>query len=157
MTRHGAHCTSRAFVTRCRRCQQEVFYWECVHGCKVLFEHPTYGKLVKHRCRPKGGKKRPVPNERVALETQAKKNWADHHKKIHRCPSCGKVFKDGRSLAQHLKNKDGCDGVDVDEYFERLVRSAESISPATRGFVRNPTDVTFGRVVFKPKRKRRSS
>ena len=47
---HGPFCRKRSFETNCKICGAFVLYWECIHGVKVLFDLPIYGKPLSHRC-----------------------------------------------------------------------------------------------------------
>ena len=52
---HGKHCYLRSFQSKCPKCNVNILFWECTHGCKVFFEYPPYGKLVRHICRRRDG------------------------------------------------------------------------------------------------------
>jgi len=97
---HGKHCYLRSFQSTCPKCNASVLYWECTHGSKVFFEYPPYGKLVRHYCRHRKvslyiKKKHPiiVKKPKGLLETQSLS-----------CPICGKLFKNGNSLKNHIEN-----------------------------------------------------
>lgn len=95
---HGKHCYLRSFQTKCPKCGVDVLYWECNHGCKVFFEYPPYGKLLKHICRRdiyKNRKKKYtiiVKKPKKLLETASPS-----------CPVCGKLFKTENDVKEHMK------------------------------------------------------
>ena len=96
---HGKHCQLRAFRTVCPNpdCKKEVFYWECIHGCKVFFEYPIYGKLIRHKCKtiPAGGKLKKKYRIEVKVPTFIEKEFFG-------CPICGKIFKTKEQLNNHI-------------------------------------------------------
>lgn len=95
---HGSHCHLRSFQTKCPKCGATVLYWECTHGCKVFFNYPPYGKLVRHYCR-------------VALNEKTKNKYPVIVKPpcylsenpSPSCPICGKLFKTENDLNKHLR------------------------------------------------------
>jgi len=95
---HGKHCYRRSFQTKCPICNADVLYWECAHGCKVFFEYPPYGRLVKHYCRhhlsvsPKKDRYRIIVKKPLGLLINPYLS----------CPVCGKLFKNEENLKNHL-------------------------------------------------------
>ncbi|TFG06751.1 MAG: hypothetical protein EU539_06760 [Promethearchaeota archaeon] len=96
---HGKHCFLRSFKTKCPSCGADVLYWECVHGCKVFFDYPPYGKLIKHKCKNYSGKKL---QNRYPVIIKKPKGLLEESSPS--CPSCGKIFKTERDLKNHLIN-----------------------------------------------------
>ncbi|MFX1303926.1 MAG: hypothetical protein ACFFBV_03735 [Promethearchaeota archaeon] len=97
---HGKHCYLRSFQTNCPKCHASVLYWECVHGSKVFFEYPPYGKLVKHYCRYRNGKF----NLKKKIQIIVKKPKRFLNNQSPSCPVCGKLFKNKDSLEDHFEN-----------------------------------------------------
>lgn len=97
---HGKHCYKRSFPTKCPRCGEEVLYWECTHGCKVFFEYPPYGKLIRHRC-----KKQNKKNTKNKYPVIVKGPLGMPEINFPSCPACGKIFKSEGDLQQHLNQK----------------------------------------------------
>jgi uncharacterized C2H2 Zn-finger protein len=95
--RHGAHCRTRSFPTKCKNCNATVLYWECSHGVKIIVEYPVYGKTLKHICKTiKKSKSRSVISH------------AAHAEKLSnvitfQCPVCGKILENEKSLLNHIK------------------------------------------------------
>ncbi|MBD3256297.1 MAG: hypothetical protein GF383_14460 [Candidatus Lokiarchaeota archaeon] len=94
---HGKHCYLRSFQTMCPKCGKDVLYWECTHGCKVFFEYPPYGKLIKHKC-----KKYKSRNQKKLYPIIVKKPKGLLEKASPSCPNCGKLFKREKDLKKHL-------------------------------------------------------
>lgn len=116
--------TLRAFVTKCRRCGEPVFYWESTRGAKVFFQYPIYGKLVRHRC----PRRRP---EQGPEKSHAERRWEEHHKEYYECPACGKSFPREQQLKQHIKQKKHVDRVHRDffsggQYFRAMEQFLEA-------------------------------
>lgn len=97
---HGKHCQTRSFRTVCPNleCGVDVFYWECLHGCKIFFEYPVYGKLIRHRCKKRsveaGLKKKHLIEVKVPTFEDLK---------FYDCPICGKIFKNKDQLVNHIR------------------------------------------------------
>ena len=105
---HGKHCYRRSFQTKCRKCGVDVLYWECIHGSKIFFEYPPYGKLVRHYCRKSLGK-----NVKSKYPVFVKKPEKILKNASPSCPACGKLFKNENDLKEHLKqlkNRDDLHG-----------------------------------------------
>jgi len=96
---HGKHCYLRSFKTSCPKCKKEVLYWECKHGCKVFFEYPPYGKLVKHFCKLQLSKSQKIKDPIII-----KRPKFLFEKVFRSCPICGKFFNNENNLKDHLKN-----------------------------------------------------
>ena len=97
---HGKHCYLRSFKTSCPRCGNDVLYWECTHGCKVFFQYPPYGKLIRHICKSYEGKSKASGNKYPVI---VKKPKGLLEKASPSCPACGKIFKTELNLREHLK------------------------------------------------------
>ncbi|MHA1491273.1 MAG: hypothetical protein ACTSRI_16685 [Promethearchaeota archaeon] len=95
---HGKHCYLRSFQTKCPKCGTPVLYWECTHGCKIFFEYPPYGKLIKHICRQSIEKKR---KNKYPIIIKKPRNLLEEASPS--CPVCGKLFKNETNLKEHLK------------------------------------------------------
>lgn len=96
---HGRHCYLRSFQTKCPKCGMDVLYWECTHGCKIFFDYPPYGKLVKHFCRKNLGERetnkyRIIVKKPIILVENVPPS----------CPVCGKFFKSEKNLKDHLSS-----------------------------------------------------
>ncbi|MFX1305411.1 MAG: hypothetical protein ACFE91_11200 [Promethearchaeota archaeon] len=97
---HGKHCYLRSFHSKCPKCNASILYWECTHGCKVFFEYPPYGKLVKHFCRHH----RELFNIKKSFQNIVIKPKRILQKQSPSCPVCGKLFKEINSLEDHLED-----------------------------------------------------
>ena len=97
---HGKHCYLRSFQSKCPNCNANILYWECTHGSKVFFEYPPYGKLVRHYCRHHKG----ILNKKKKFQVIVKKPIGLLEKQSPSCPICGKLFKNGNDLDNHLQN-----------------------------------------------------
>ncbi len=97
---HGKHCYLRSFKTSCPRCGDDVLYWECTHGCKVFFQYPPYGRLIRHICKRYEGKSQASGNKYPVI---VKKPKGLLGKASPSCPACGKIFKTEVNLREHLK------------------------------------------------------
>jgi len=97
---HGKHCYLRSFQSICPKCNASVLYWECTHGSKVFFEYPPYGKLVRHICRHH----KVLFNIKKKYPVIVKKPKGLLEKCSLSCPICGKLFKNGNDLHNHLEN-----------------------------------------------------
>lgn len=95
---HGKHCYLRSFRTVCPTCNTDVLYWECAHGCKVFFEYPPYGKLVRHFCRRHLSSSHKKNRYRIIV----KKPIGLLEKEYLSCPICGKLFKTEIILIDHF-------------------------------------------------------
>ena len=141
---HGKHCYLRSFQTKCRKCGADVLYWECTHGCKIFFEYPPYGKLIKHYCRK-------------ALGTPIKKKYPLYVKGPEKslknaspsCPACGKLFKSDRDLNEHLKSLKS-----RDEYHEQFLKDDFTfINKKKEKKSIKSGELIFGKINIKPKNK----
>ena len=94
---HGKHCYLRSFKTTCRKCGDEVLYWECTHGSKLFFNYPPYGKLIRHYCR-----RPPIKDPRKHYPITIKKPKGLLENASPSCPVCGRVFKYEYSLNEHI-------------------------------------------------------
>jgi len=97
---HGKHCYLRSFQSECPRCNANILYWECTHGCKVFFEYPPYGKLIRHICRHREG---PF-NQKTKDSIIVKKPKGLLEERSLSCPICGKLFKNVNSLDDHVES-----------------------------------------------------
>jgi uncharacterized Zn finger protein len=88
-------------------------YWECTHGCKVFFEYPPYGKLIKHKCKKKGNKDRKKIYKNIIKKPKGLLNNPNLH-----CPACGKVFQNKQSLRDHIKS------LKSQDYYHRILISS---------------------------------
>jgi len=101
---HGPHCYLRSFKTECPNCGAKVLYWECTHGCKVFFEYPPYGKLIKHKC--KNHRER-TTKKKYKIIVKRPKGLLENNSKY--CPACGKVFDNQKSLNDHINQMEKFD------------------------------------------------
>ncbi len=155
--KHGAACTLRTFVSKCKRCGAPVLYWECIHGCKVFFQYPVYGKLIRHRCA------RVEDPSRQEESEIAEREYQQTHKQFFQCPVCAKNFTTERQLDQHIKEKKNIDDAHHNfflggQYFDQInafVNSPEykqGIGIPVKKFQRLSEEVKFGKIVFKKNR-----
>ncbi len=107
---HGPFCRKRAFETNCKLCGAPTLYWECVHGVKVLFDLPIYGKPIAHRCpkkaldqikaksgSPKYGKFKVLKSFQEFQEEEA-----DSMSGKFRCPVCNNRYTDLNLFLSHI-------------------------------------------------------
>ena len=94
---HGKHCVLRTFPTKCPKCKEDVLYWECTHGCKLFFNYPIYGKLIKHIC------KREVLNKKKKFPVIVKAPIKLLKEEKPSCSVCGKPFNSINDLNSHLR------------------------------------------------------
>ncbi|MHA1231274.1 MAG: hypothetical protein ACTSRP_12760 [Candidatus Helarchaeota archaeon] len=94
---HGPWCTTRRFVMRCPKCNKEVLYWECEHGCKVFFDLPLRRPLTKHKCNRKSYREL-----RIEMEIELEEEF--FFIEDHICPVCYRNFKNEKDLKNHLKS-----------------------------------------------------
>ncbi len=139
---HGKHCYLRSFKTNCKKCGQEVLYWECTHGSKLFFNYPPYGKLIRHFCRENLSsiKKKSYP----ILVKSPNKNLTKYSPS---CPVCGKLFKNEEDISEHLrqlKNNDEIHKVFFDTGYKNQNNSEIKKPPSKR-------IPKFGRITIKEK------
>ena len=114
---HGKHCYLRSFKTSCPSCGKEVLYWECIHGCKVFFLYPPYGKLIRHICSKYKGMSKNSLNKYPVI---VKKPKGLLETASPSCPACGKLFKTELNLKEHLKQLKKSDLLHI-QYFEQEI------------------------------------
>lgn len=111
---HGKHCALRSFPTKCPKCREDVFYWECTHGCKIFFTYPVYGKLIRHICKNESlSRKNKFP---VIVKTPVKLFKEENST----CSVCGKNFKSLNDLNSHLKEIKKLDPLHTKFYKNKL-------------------------------------
>ncbi|TFF89970.1 MAG: hypothetical protein EU548_05375 [Promethearchaeota archaeon] len=108
---HGSHCYLRSYKTSCPSCGKDVLYWECTHGCKVFFEYPPYGKLIKHRC-----KKYKTKDQRKKYKVIVKPPKGLSENPSPRCKACGKYFSTEYDLKAHINQLKDFDLIHMDIY-----------------------------------------
>jgi len=136
---HGPHCYLRSFQTTCRKCGDEVLYWECTHGSKLFFNYPPYGKMIRHSCR-----RLPAKDPKKSYPVVVKKSKGLLVKASPSCPVCGKIFQSEYSLNEHLnylKKRDK----DHISFFSESNEKDEEDSEANSGF----KPPRFGRINIK--------
>ncbi|MHA1311880.1 MAG: C2H2-type zinc finger protein [Candidatus Helarchaeota archaeon] len=94
---HGPWCRVRSFKTRCPKCNAEVFYWECEHGCRVFFDLPLRRPLRRHRCN-KGA----YSDARIKINEDLDEGYV--FRDFYNCPVCNRLFKSEKDLKNHLKS-----------------------------------------------------
>lgn len=139
---HGSHCYLRSFKTKCPNCGEDVLYWECTHGCKVFFEYPPYGKLIKHKCR-----KKPT-NQKKKYEPIVKKPKGLLDNPNLYCPACGKVFQNKKNLKDHINS------LKSQDYYHRiLISSFEDLDSEDLKKNHNESETkhrpVFGKITFR--------
>ncbi|MBN1800080.1 MAG: hypothetical protein JW891_01155 [Candidatus Lokiarchaeota archaeon] len=141
---HGKHCYLRSFKTKCRKCGDDVLYWECTHGSKLYFNYPPYGKLVRHYCR-----KVPDENQKKKKEIIVKRPIGIDNKESPRCLVCGKMFKSAQDLEQHFNQ------LKKSDYLHQLF-SDSAISPKQEKSEENSEyQPKFGRINIKKKEQKK--
>ena len=148
---HGRHCYLRSFQTKCPTCDIDVLYWECKHGSKVFFNYPPYGKLIRHFCRHRKGLiniKRTYP---IIVKTP--KGLLENESPS--CPVCGKLFKNGINLKDHLKNSKINDNLHKVFFKNELIFEKEyrEISQKNSDQIKMYNKPKFGRINIKKKKK----
>jgi uncharacterized C2H2 Zn-finger protein len=78
-----------------------VLYWECTHGSKIFFEYPPYGKLQRHFCRQTRGRL----SKKKEFPVVVKQPKGLLEEPYFSCPVCGKIFKEEKSVQDHLKER----------------------------------------------------
>jgi hypothetical protein len=149
-TAHGSHCYLRSFKTKCPNCGADVLYWECTHGCKVFFEYPPYGKLIKHIC-----KKRRHKNVKKEYKNIVKTPKGLLENSNVYCPACGKAFDNEASLHNHIQEKKKFD------YYHKILISSINNDEAKKTKLEETKDQQkedqykpkFGKINFKNKNK----
>lgn len=126
--KHNSSCKLRSFPTTCKFCGAKLLYWECTHGCKVMFEFDKNGRLLgAHKCHaaPPGiHKSRPLKPRPPALAeygfdiSSVSKAFIEKiFKESYKCPVCGEEFATETGYYQHLKQKRAIDDRH-DEYYQ---------------------------------------
>jgi sarcosine oxidase delta subunit len=137
---HGKHCTLRTFKSECPSCGADILYWECTHGCKVFFEYPPYGKLIKYRCKKNKGKN---IRKKYDIIVKTPKGLLENTSK--HCHACGKIFKNQQSLNDHITQMEKCD------YFHQIL-SAKGAEDQKSGKKENKSyKPKFGQINVKRK------
>lgn len=103
----GRYITKRAWVSKCRYCGKDIFYWESVAGHKVIFNYPIYDRLQKHICdqyyQQMQQKFIPRIPKYIRPEPERKNPLEVDEFKIYSCPVCSKPFKSKNILNDHIK------------------------------------------------------
>lgn len=173
------HKSKRSFPTKCRHCGKPVLYWECHCGAKAFFNLPIYGKPQRHICDEYLKKQSPKKSKWKQVIEEEDKELADIGKlDIFECPVCGKTFKAENALNTHIKTKKEIDeahhiffdemldlidfefedtdnlevGTDSDTVEEKGESKIENEKYRIKTDVK--VDATFGKVVFRNKKKR---
>ncbi|MFX1237799.1 MAG: hypothetical protein ACFFAS_18160 [Promethearchaeota archaeon] len=139
---HGKHCYLRSFKTNCQKCGADVLYWECIHGCKIYFNYPPYGKLVKHYCRKFLEKSHPNKYKLIV-----KKPLGIKQEQSPRCPVCRKLFKNDNNLKEHFKQL-----VKIDEWHKLFSNSIHKNKEEKEDYDEEKKPI-FGRINLKNKAK----
>lgn len=133
---HGRACRKRSFPFTCKQCGARVLFWECTHGCKVVFEFDTGGRLAgRHRCKATHGSTAPKkPRKWFDLDNSfdmasvSKRFLENLFKESYRCPACKATFKTETSYFQHVKQK-----AEMDEVHARFYESNEDVISVIAG------------------------
>jgi len=126
--KHDHSCRLRSFPTTCKFCGAKLLYWECTHGCKLMFEFDRFGRLAgHHKCRgslPGVRSSRPLKPRPPALAEEgfdissvSKAFIEKLFKDSFQCPVCKERFTSESSYYQHLRQKKAMD--DKHEQFYR--------------------------------------
>ncbi|TFG01825.1 MAG: hypothetical protein EU540_02790 [Promethearchaeota archaeon] len=118
---HGKHCVLRSFPTKCPKCKEDVFYWECTHGSKLFFNYPVYGKLIRHICKKK------ILNRKNKFPVIVKPPEKLFKEEKSYCSVCGKHFKTTVDLDSHLNELRKLDPLHKQYFENRLIFKSRSL------------------------------
>lgn len=137
--KHGRWCRLRSFPMTCKFCGAKLLYWECEHGCKLLFEFSKDGRLAgHHKCsgsmaniRP-SRKIRPRPpalaESGFDMSSISKAFIEQLFKEAYQCPVCKEKFTTESSYYQHIRQKRSHDD-SHDAFYIAHKRLIENIEP----------------------------
>ncbi|MFX1418635.1 MAG: hypothetical protein ACFE9N_06925 [Promethearchaeota archaeon] len=148
---HGKHCYLRSFPSTCPKCAATVLYWECTHGSKVFFEYPPYGKLIRHYCRHH---KSSLYRKNIYPVIVKKPKGLLEPKSLS-CPICGKLFKNEKSLQNHLFSLEKND-IYHKLFFENKISFEDHykyIIPIETDQIENNIKPKFGKINVKKQKK----
>nr|MDO8108889.1 hypothetical protein [Candidatus Sigynarchaeota archaeon] len=166
--KHDRSCRLRSFPTTCKFCGQKLLYWECTHGCKVMFEFDKFGRLAgHHKCHGAASgvrssrplKKRPpaLAESGFDISSVSKKFIENLFKESFQCPVCKEKFASEASYYQHLHQKKAIDdnhsafyrnngqiieNLDITPPGEETVGSEPPVAPAASPASLKPDKVT---------------
>jgi DNA-directed RNA polymerase subunit M/transcription elongation factor TFIIS len=138
--KHGRWCRLRSFPMTCKFCGAKLLFWECEHGCKLLFEFDKNGRLAgHHKCsgsmaniRP-SRKLRPRPpaisEEGFDISSVSKAFIEQLFKEAFQCPVCKDKFASEASYYQHLRQKRSTDEAH-EAFYNENGRVIENLEPA---------------------------
>jgi len=118
---HGKHCHLRSFQTTCRNCGAEVLYWECIHGSKIFFNYPIYGKLIRHICVVSKSKR---SKDKYPVIIKSPEDL--FVKESFYCPVCGKFFKKSDDRDSHIRELKKFDVLHKNFYENELIFDVKS-------------------------------
>ncbi len=151
--KHGRWCKTRSFPLTCKFCGAKLLYWECEHGCRLMFEFDKNGRLAgHHKCSGsmaniKASRKlKPRPPAIVEsgfdISSVSKTFIEQLFKEACQCPVCKEQFSSEASYYQHLRQKRSLDEAHEAFYNKngRVIENIESTGseagtasvPATR-------------------------
>jgi hypothetical protein len=97
---HGPHCRLRSFPIKCKKCGELAMFWECTHGCRVLFQYPIYGRPIRHICSNSIVKK---SKKNYVLVPHGEHKLQQIERTTYRCPVCKKIFDTDSALNSHIQ------------------------------------------------------
>jgi hypothetical protein len=137
--KHGRWCRLRSFPMTCKFCGAKLLFWECQHGCKLVFEFDKNGRLAgHHKCsgsmaniRP-SRKLRPRPpaiaESGFDISSVSKAFIEKLFKEAYQCPVCKEKFTSEASYYQHLRQKRSTDDAHA-AFYDENGRVIENVEP----------------------------
>ncbi|MEX2683950.1 MAG: hypothetical protein Q6373_020435 [Candidatus Sigynarchaeota archaeon] len=139
--KHGRWCKTRSFPLVCKFCGAKLLYWECEHGCKLMFEFDKNGRLAgHHKCSGSMAsirasrklKPRPpaIAESGFDISSVSRTFIEQLFKEACQCPVCKERFASEASYYQHLRQKRSLDEAHEAFYDKngRVIENLESIS-----------------------------
>lgn len=132
----------------CKFCGARLLYWECRHGCKVMFEFDKNGRLSgHHKCSGSTASLRPSRKPRPRPPAIAESGFdvssvskafiEKLFKESYQCPVCKEKFASEASYYQHLRQKRSFDHAH-EAFYDANGRVIENLEPAPGGAESTP-------------------
>lgn len=152
--KHGRWCRLRSFPMTCKFCGAKLLFWECEHGCKLMFEFDKNGRLAgHHKCsgsmaniRPSRGlRPRPPAIAETGFDiSSVSKAFIERlFREAYQCPVCKEKFASEASYYQHLHQKRSVDDAHG-RFYDENGRVIECLEPASEGATPLPVPATSG-------------
>jgi hypothetical protein len=147
--KHGRWCRLRSFPMKCKFCGAKLLFWECQHGCKLLFEFDQHGRLAgHHKCSGSMANIRPsrklkprppaISEEGFDISSVSKAFIEQLFKEAYQCPVCKDKFASEASYYQHLRQKRSTDEAH-EAFYNENGRVIENLEPASGEAGTSPT------------------